>query len=220
MSKARDTILQRLRAPERPVIDPTGRAYLSRYDWSREERIERFKTRMEAVRTEVHIVARDSWLALAAQLCRDKQLNNLLLSTATPWGQAISAQAEQFPGQFPELKSYAEPIEAWKQEMFYGVDAALTSTLGGIAETGSLILWPDAEEPRLMSLVPPVHIAILEAEQLYSTFAEAVQEQQWTTRGMPTNALLVSGPSKSADIAQVMAYGVHGPKELVVVLLT
>ena len=49
-------------------------------------------------------------------------------------------------------------------------------------------------------------------------FGEAVRTQNWTG-GLPTNALLVSGPSKSADIEQTLAYGVHGPKELIVLLV-
>jgi L-lactate dehydrogenase complex protein LldG len=98
------------------------------------------------------------------------------------------------------------------------VDAAVTTTLGGIAETGTLILWPDQNEPRMMSLVPPIHIAILEAGKLFNTFAEAVATMQWAS-SMPTNALLISGPSKSADIEQTLAYGVHGPKELVILLI-
>jgi len=40
----------------------------------------------------------------------------------------------------------------------------------------------------------------------------------WASQ-MPTNALLISGPSKSADIEQTLAYGVHGPKELVVIII-
>ena len=69
-----------------------------------------------------------------------------------------------------------------------------------------------------MSLVPPIHIAVLEASGLYSTFHEAMHEQNWAS-GMPTNALLVSGPSKTADIEQTLAYGVHGPKELIVLVV-
>jgi L-lactate dehydrogenase complex protein LldG len=80
------------------------------------------------------------------------------------------------------------------------------------------MLWPDTQEPRMMSLVPPVHIAILETRTLFNTFAEAVAALRWQD-GMPTNALLISGPSKSADIEQTLAYGVHGPKELVVLLI-
>jgi L-lactate dehydrogenase complex protein LldG len=46
-----------------------------------------------------------------------------------------------------------------------------------------------------------------------------MQTQGWVQNGMPTNTLLISGPSKSADIEQTLAYGVHGPKELVVILV-
>lgn len=206
MSNTRNEILSRLRVPERPVVDTTGRDYLSQFDWSLEERIQRFTERMTAVRAEVHHSDRDNWRELVSELCRQKGLNNLLVSPETEWGQAVIEQADQFP----PLKHYERDIEEWKQEIFYETAGSLTSTLGGIAETGTLILWPNAHEPRMMTLVPPVHIAILEVDKLFTTFAEAVQEQDWAERGMPTNALLISGPSKSADIAQVLAYGVHG----------
>ena len=45
-----------------------------------------------------------------------------------------------------------------------------------------------------------------------------VRHQNWAS-GMPTNALLVSGPSKTADIEQTLAYGVHGPKELIILVI-
>jgi L-lactate dehydrogenase complex protein LldG len=70
-----------------------------------------------------------------------------------------------------------------------------------------------------MSLVPPVHIVLLDAANIYNTFYEAMQAEGWKD-GLPTNALLISGPSKTADIQQTLAYGAHGPKELVVLLLT
>ena len=129
------------------------------------------------------------------------------------------ALATAFPaGGKTTLVPYADTVEAWKERLFFETEAAITSCRGGIAETGTLILWPTPEEPRLMSLVPPVHFAVLRATDLYSTFAEAVREQNWIA-GLPTNALLISGPSKSADIEQTLAYGVHGPKELIVLLL-
>ena len=217
MSNARDQILARLREPARPdlSIAPEERAVYRCYDWSVAERIQRFQEKMALVRGEVHLTNKQDCLSLIAQICRDKRAKNLLLSQSHPWGQAIAENQQQFP----ELKSYDQPIEAWKEEMFYGIDASLTTTLGGIAETGSLILWPDASEPRQMSLVPPLHIALLEVDKLFTTFAEAVKEQAWAEQGMPSNALLISGPSKSADIAQVLAYGVHGPKELVVIMI-
>ena len=45
-----------------------------------------------------------------------------------------------------------------------------------------------------------------------------MREQHWNA-GMPSNALLISGPSKTADIEQTRAYGIHGPKELIVLLV-
>ena len=95
---------------------------------------------------------------------------------------------------------------------------AVSHARAGIAETGSLILWPDADEPRLMSLVPPLHIALLQADSIYETFAQAMHLQRWAD-GMPTNALLISGPSKTADIEQTLAYGIHGPRRLLVLIL-
>ena len=68
-----------------------------------------------------------------------------------------------------------------------------------------------------MSLVPPVHIVLLDASKIYNTFFEAQQAEGWAN-GLPTNSLLISGPSKTADIQQTLAYGAHGPKELVVLI--
>jgi L-lactate dehydrogenase complex protein LldG len=98
------------------------------------------------------------------------------------------------------------------------VDAGFTTTRGGIAETGGLILWPSPEEPRLLSLVPPVHFALLDTAAIHATFFEAMRAEAWAG-SLPRNALLISGPSKTADIEQTLAYGVHGPKRLVVVAI-
>ena len=215
MSNARANILGRLRAPQRPVVDTTGRHDLSRHDWDTTERVRRFTERMQMVRGEVHHAGKAGWLDTVSAICAAKGLRNLLVARETEWGRAICNQAASFP----PLLHYDRSIEDWKGDLFHNTAAAVTGTLGGIAETGTLILWPDALEPRLMSLVPPVHIALLDTDKLFTTFAEAILEQGWIEAGMPTNALLVSGPSKSADIEQTLAYGVHGPKELIVVLV-
>ncbi len=78
-------------------------------------------------------------------------------------------------------------------------------------------MWSSIEEPRQMSLVPPIHIAVLQADKIYNTFLEVMQKENWAG-GMPTNALLISGPSKTADIEFTLVFGVHGPKELIVII--
>ena len=187
------------------------------YTYSAEQRIPQLRKLMEAVHTEIHLTTGADWPALLAQLLRDRQLPSLLIAPTTPHGQRISQHWAKNPD-LPTLKSYNRPMEEWKAELFNDTPASLTGTLGAIAATGSLILWPTREEPRLMSLVPPVHFALLKASEIRDNFYQVQQEFEWA-QGMPTNALLVSGPSKTADIEQVLAYGAHGPKDLVVLIL-
>ena len=214
---SRETILQRLRnrtggeltAPECDF------SVLMRDDWSTTERIERFKKMIESVHGEVHHCTEDTWMDHLAGVLASRGARNLLIPRGHGIGQTLRHAGRN---DLPELLIYDEPINSWQAHLFNEVDASITSTRGGIAETGSLILWPDDNEPRLMSLVPPVHIAVLRATELHTTFHEAMKAQSWNT-GMPTNALLISGPSKTADIEQTLAYGVHGPKELIVLII-
>lgn len=187
------------------------------YTYSAEQRIPQLRKLMEAVHTEIHLTSNAEWPALLAQLLRDRQLPSLLIAPTTAHGQKITQHWANNPD-LPTLKSYDRPMEEWKAELFNDTPASLTGTLGAIAATGSLILWPTREEPRLMSLVPPVHFALLKASEIRDNFYQVQEEFVWA-QGMPTNALLVSGPSKTADIEQVLAYGAHGPKDLVVLIL-
>lgn len=217
MSKARDNILAKLRARsgDKPPVD-LDRGFRSP-DWNRQQRIELFCKAMRSVRAEVHRVNGDDWAEKLARLAKEKQLRNLLYAPAGPLAEKIEA-AWQLETDLPELVARETDVDDWKEELFFGIDAAVTSTRSGIAEVGALILWPTPEEPRSFSLVPPLHIAVLEADKLHNTFADVIADENWQA-GMPTNALLISGPSKSADIEQTLAYGVHGPVELIVLLI-
>jgi L-lactate dehydrogenase complex protein LldG len=218
---AKANILAKLRNSlegTQPLVDDFDEALVTEpWRYAPEQRVPRLRQLMEAVHTETHLTTLADWPALLERLLTEKQLGSLLIAPSTPWGAQL---AEHFAGRSdaPHLKAYDRPVEEWKAELFNDTPASLTGTLGAIAATGSLILWPTRAEPRLMSLVPPVHFAILKASEVYDNFYEVQQKQQWSG-GMPTNALLVSGPSKTADIEQVLAYGAHGPKDLIVLIL-
>ncbi|AKA26743.1 LutC/YkgG family protein [Pseudomonas chlororaphis] len=218
---AKQNILGKLRnslAGTTPLVDNFDEALVTEpYTYTAEQRIPQLRKQMEAVHTEIHQTTGAGWPELLATLLRDRQLPSLLIAPTTPHGQRISQYWAEHPG-LPTLKAYDRPVEEWKAELFNDTPASLTTTLGAIAATGSLILWPTREEPRLMSLVPPVHFALLKASEIRDNFYQVQQEYSWA-QGMPTNALLVSGPSKTADIEQVLAYGAHGPKDLVVLIL-
>lgn len=218
---AKQNILGKLRnslTGTTPIVDNFDEALVTEpYTYSPEQRIPQLRKQMEAVHTEIHQTTGQDWPALLARLLGERQLPSLLIAPTTPHGQRVSQYWAEHPG-LPTLKAYDRPVEQWKAELFNDTPASLTTTLGAIAATGSLILWPTREEPRLMSLVPPVHFALLKASEIRDNFYQVQQEYAWA-QGMPTNALLVSGPSKTADIEQVLAYGAHGPKDLVVLIL-
>ena len=106
----------------------------------------------------------------------------------------------------------------WKDDLFDVCQAGITHCASAIADTGTLVLLPDGGEPRTLSLVPPCHIALLAASTIADNLAGLVDAGRWQ-QAMPTNLLLVSGPSKTADIQQTLAYGAHGPSRLLVVLV-
>ncbi len=215
---ARDRILAKLNAaPVLPKAAPDIAAWYQthRGTESTADKTARFRNCIEFAHAEVHPVSPGSWLQKLAEVLTEKQIGRLLVAPRTAHGASAIAVLAQ--GGI-ECRGYDSPIEDWKDEMFHAIPASLTAARCAIAETGTLVLWPDEHEPRLMSLVPPVHIVLLDVATIHNTFFEAMQSEGWAN-GLPTNALLISGPSKTADIQVTLAYGAHGPKELVVLLV-
>lgn len=216
MSDARKAILDRLHRWQSAVNDAATHNFAAKpMNWDLNERISHFTLRLRAAHAEVKETSQAAWPDVLQGICQARAINNLLVSPATSWGKKIYNDAAWFP----PLSDYQQPIESWKDGLFNGIDAAVTGAYAGIAETGTVILWPGEHEPRTMSLVPPVHIVIIERNAIYGTFTEVIQAQEWAGTGLPANVILISGPSKSADIEQTMTYGVHGPKQLIVIVV-
>lgn len=94
-------------------------------------------------------------------------------------------------------------------------DAGVTGVDAVLAETGTVAISSGPGRSRMAPLLPPVHIALAPASKLTADLFT------WTAArsgAMPANVTLISGPSKTADIEQTMAIGVHGPKRLIVIL--
>lgn len=214
MSDARAHILARLRtvSPQLPVAVEPETPPAPALDQA--EKVAQLKQRMEAMHAEVILTDHRDWLSALKTALRGCSLNGLLYAPHTAIGAAL---AEAWEDGLPPLVPYEQSVEDCKEQLF-NIDAGITSTQGGLADVGALILWPTPDEPRLMSLAPAVHIAVLEASKIHTSLADAIRQEHWA-KGMPTNALLISGPSKTADIELVLTFGVHGPKELIVLVL-
>ncbi len=86
--------------------------------------------------------------------------------------------------------------------------------LGAVAETGTVLL--SSQEGRRVQLLPPAHLVFVLQEKIYPTLYEALTALK---PDLPSAIGLHSGPSKSADIGQIMVKGVHGPGRLVVAVV-
>jgi L-lactate dehydrogenase complex protein LldG len=99
----------------------------------------------------------------------------------------------------------------------FNFDVGITTAQAAIAETGTLILDSAHERHRLVSLVPPVHIAILDASRIVETLGEALTLLRKDNEISPA-VTFITGPSRTADIELTLAIGVHGPRELYVII--
>ena len=95
-------------------------------------------------------------------------------------------------------------------------DVGITSAQAAIAETGTLVLDSAYEKHRLVSLVPPVHIAIINASAIVETLGDALSLIQQNE--ISPAITLITGPSRTADIELTLTIGVHGPQELYVIV--
>jgi L-lactate dehydrogenase complex protein LldG len=101
-----------------------------------------------------------------------------------------------------------------------GVDAAL-------AATGSLVVSSGEGRYRATSLLPPIHIAVLTTDQIVPDLESWWAAQKWATQkksGLEqtrshSNIVIITGPSRTADIAMQLVMGMHGPKELHLILI-
>lgn len=89
------------------------------------------------------------------------------------------------------------------------VDAGITSADYGVAITGSLAILGSPEKSRSVSLLPPVHIAILKKDNIIPHMGDILTKLNNTE--MPSSLSFITGPSRTSDIEMDLALGVHGP---------
>jgi L-lactate dehydrogenase complex protein LldG len=93
----------------------------------------------------------------------------------------------------------------------------VTTAEAGFAESGTLVVRSGPGRPRMASLVPEVHVALLRVDDLHRSLAHWAEGR---SGGIPdaANVVFITGPSRTGDIEQQLNLGVHGPRELHVVL--
>jgi len=99
-------------------------------------------------------------------------------------------------------------------------EAGITGVNFAIADTGTLVLESTSEDIRLATTFPPKQFALLDPSKIVADGIEAVGPlRQFHQRDSRNYIAYVTGPSRTADIERVLTIGVHGPKELFILLI-
>ncbi|MBK7177738.1 MAG: lactate utilization protein [Chloroflexi bacterium] len=203
---AREEILGRLRAAgdETTALPPVWRSRREFADLTAQ-----FAQAVTAAKGEVRQAA--NWKTAVAELGR--LLAEINAQTVVVNGDVSRAD---LPERFPAVQWHLVGHSAGDLRAFCAAaDAGLSSADAALAETGSVILSSGPAQSRMATLLPPIHIVLLPTSRLTSDIFTWTQARQET---IPANITLISGPSKTADIEQTMAVGVHGPKRFVVIV--
>jgi L-lactate dehydrogenase complex protein LldG len=213
VSDARATVLARVRralrdvpGDERPEDVPVAREYSRIGRRSRDEVLELFEERVRDYRAAVRRVPAAAVREAVDHACREMGLQRV----AVPGVLAL----EWRPGAVEVVEDRgltARDLDA--------IDGAVTGCAVAIAETGTLLLdGQDASGRRLLTLVPDNHICVVTAEQVVESVPEAFARVAPAVHERRRPITLVSGPSASSDIELTRVEGVHGPRNLLVLI--
>lgn len=118
------------------------------------------------------------------------------------------------------LRDAGFDVRAWDElprDALYALDCGLTDAWAAVAETGSIVIRSSPQHGRSLSLVPPLHIAIIEPKNIVPDLVDLMP--RITVAGDNPGTVLITGPSKTADIEMNLVTGVHGPGEVLAFVL-
>ncbi len=114
-------------------------------------------------------------------------------------------------------------ITAKNKNRIAKADIGITEVDYAISDTGTLVLLADKNQPRSVSLLPPIHLAIVRPENLVRNINDLfviLKSELQDSEDITSCMTFITGPSRTADIELNLTLGVHGPKELYVLVLS
>jgi len=126
--------------------------------------------------------------------------------------------------QDPEVAKLVEVARRELRQAFIDADMGVSGANVAIAETGTLVLVSNEGNARLVTTLPPIHVAIVGYEKLVETMEDAtailkVLSKSGTGQKQTAYVSFITGPSRTTDIEKTLALGVHGPKEVHIIFV-
>jgi L-lactate utilization protein LutC len=228
MTVGREAFLQRVRHAVQAgtragtaALEPRGQ---TGYQGAGPDPVARFTAECTAAGGQVNLVqGRDEAIAKVLELVQARSLHKVLL------GCGRYLDSLQLSGPLRASGLEVVPVDgltpAGCRDPLFAAEVGISGVHYLVAETGTVVLEARPEEPRSLSLLPPVHIAVAHRSQvlpdLFDLFQAFASNEGKDERGtlVPSCLSLITGPSKTGDIELRLVTGVHGPGEIHVILV-
>ncbi len=189
------------------------------YQGGGDDPVATFCREFEAAGGRPHVVSTDSdAVGIVLDLVRAASARRILLGTGPLLDRLELSLALSQAG--CAVSGFAGLTAESARDPLFAAEAGISGVAHLIAETGSLVVESSPVEPRSLSLLPPLHIAVAGREQilpdLFDLFTAACRPNEII---LPSCLSLITGPSKTGDIELRLVTGVHGPGEVHVVLI-
>ncbi len=228
MTVGRDAFLQRVRQAVRDgnragttPLEPRGQ---TGYQGAGQDPVARFAAECSAAGGQVHVVpGQEEAVAKVLELLKARSLRKMLLGGGRYLDSLQLADTLRALGL--EVVVVDSLTSAGCRDPLFAAEVGISGVHYLVAETGTVVLETRPEEPRSLSLLPPVHIALAHRSQLLPDLFDLFQVYSNTEgKGEPGGVVpsclsLITGPSKTGDIELRLVTGVHGPGEIHVILV-
>lgn len=138
------------------------------------------------------------------------------------WGIFASSWPESAAGANEAAEAQPGGTQDYRGQCFLA-DVGISGVDFALAETGSLVVSSETEGSQLASLAPPIHVALYRRAQVVSSLDDVLARCSAAQNpGAPASGrsmVFITGPSRTADIEQILIRGVHGPREVHAILV-
>ena len=203
---SKDTILAKIRSNrvvKRTEIEPLD---ITRYVANEGDKYENFKTNLTNNKAVVHETDEKGLQAVVEEIVKTVGAKTVMFGSNLPI-KTDSLAAEKLP--------FNKPVNEIRDAVF-DADTSIIQAKVGVSNFGVCCVVSSKEQPRLLSLLPTNCIILLKKGALVESLDKALTEV--TKDELPANIVFIMGPSRTADIELITVLGVHGPRNVHVVL--